>query len=63
MLEDPPAMKEKTTEGQSKEQSLVKLYMELTGTTEANARSVLMYVDSAGEEMSGESEMKAAQMS
>ncbi len=47
-------MKEKTTDGQSNEQALVKLYMELTGTNESGARSVLMYVDPAEAELGGD---------
>jgi hypothetical protein len=46
-------MNERATD-QPNEQALVKLYMELTGTTEATARSVWMYVEPAPEELSTE---------
>jgi len=41
-------------EAKRDEQSLVKLYMELTGAAEANARSVLMYVQPAVEQTAEE---------
>ena len=49
-------MKEETQNVQPGEQSLVKLYMELTGATESNARSVLMYVDEKSEDAKDENQ-------
>lgn len=53
-------MSEKTTDSKSNEQSLVKLYMELTGTTESDARSVLMYAEPADDEPGGDTGPKAS---
>jgi hypothetical protein len=43
-------MDDKNQKGGQNEQKLVKLYMELTGTSESSSRSVLMYVGSAATE-------------
>ena len=43
-------MNEKATNKDREEQELVKMYMDLTGTSESNARSVFMYVCPQGEE-------------
>ena len=56
-------MSERTTDGQSNEQALVKLYMELTGTTESGARSVLMYVDSPDAELAGDTKPSTSPLS
>jgi hypothetical protein len=42
-------MNEKTTDGQKDEQTRIKLYMELTGATEVEARNVIMSVEDEGE--------------
>lgn len=53
-------MNDKATDGRPDEQALVKLYMELTGATESNARSVLMYVSAASEALDGAGGAKKA---
>jgi hypothetical protein len=42
-------MNEKTPDGEKDEQTRIKLYMELTGATEAEARNVIMSVEEEGE--------------
>ena len=47
-------MKQKEPTGETDEQALVRLYMELTGASETNARSVLIYVTCSDEELRAE---------